>query len=166
MPRRYQFQFRHSPLHIACPPPTPPQRTPPGYTLYANSNCYSGHGGVDIDSTPVQPQTAAQCTARCDADAQCDCVTCAPGSRVCPVQNPDCFAKVGPAARGMNAELHDTTLYKPRGAVQLVRAVRFNPSAWNEMARVAAAVPRHHPGPRLAPGITLALPREIAARYP
>jgi hypothetical protein len=54
----------------------------PGYTQYADANCWDGHGGTEIDTkNPVaMGVTAAQCTERCDATpgapgAECSCVT-------------------------------------------------------------------------------------------
>jgi len=51
------------------------------YTLYKHSNCYGGHGGVEIDSDPIPGLSDAQCKGRCDATTGCDCVVvCADGS--------------------------------------------------------------------------------------
>ena len=63
----------------AQPDPGPdPLTPPPAYNLYSGANAYTGHGATDIDSSPVAQQTVAQCTARCDADANCNCVTFMP----------------------------------------------------------------------------------------
>ena len=60
-------------------PPTPAD-VPKGYNLYDGLNAYSGHGATDIDTDPVTGLSVQQCAARCDADAQCDCVTFQSGS--------------------------------------------------------------------------------------
>jgi formylglycine-generating enzyme required for sulfatase activity len=66
------------------PPPTPKPVIPDGYNLYQNKNSYVGHGaGRDIDDAPLTGLTVAQCTARCDADDKCDCVTFAPDGGEC-----------------------------------------------------------------------------------
>jgi hypothetical protein len=46
------------------------------YSKYAGENCYSGHGGVDIDTAATAPEglTVAQCEARCNSDSACECV--------------------------------------------------------------------------------------------
>merc|ERR1719379_242418 len=54
-----------------------------GYTHHPGRNCYTGHGGVDIDVAGVSGMTPATCAARCDADSTCDCVTFAPASGLC-----------------------------------------------------------------------------------
>jgi hypothetical protein len=47
-----------------------------GYTYYANENCWSGHGGTDIDGGPVAVGlTDAQCVQKCTDTNACDCVT-------------------------------------------------------------------------------------------
>ena len=52
---------------------------PANFTLFAHQNCYNGHGGIEIDTNPVEGLTVGQCTARCDADASCDCVVTTAG---------------------------------------------------------------------------------------
>jgi formylglycine-generating enzyme required for sulfatase activity len=53
------------------------------YTTWSGRNCYDGNGGDDIDNSPVPNMTAAQCMARCDADAKCGCVTYDPKAQQC-----------------------------------------------------------------------------------
>jgi hypothetical protein len=53
------------------------------YGRAAGRNCYGGHGGTQIDNDPATGFTAAQCQARCDADAACDCVTYMPSQQQC-----------------------------------------------------------------------------------
>ena len=67
------------------PHPLPPEPVvPPGYNLYEGKNSYVGHGaGRDIDVSPATGLSVSQCTARCDADDQCDCVTFAPEGGKC-----------------------------------------------------------------------------------
>ena len=43
------------------------------FTLYADANCYKGHGGVVLPGHTTQPSAAA-CAALCTADEKCDCV--------------------------------------------------------------------------------------------
>ena len=67
-----------------APPPLPPPPPPPaGYAAFPGFNCFAGHGGDEIDTTPVSGLSAAQCAARCDADHRCDCVTYAASSENC-----------------------------------------------------------------------------------
>ncbi len=54
-----------------------------GYTLWAGQNCYTGHGGVEIDVNPILNLTVQQCQARCDADTNCSCVTYQASSEKC-----------------------------------------------------------------------------------
>lgn len=76
--------FELTPEKPAAPPVPPKPVIPSGYNLYQNKNSYEGHGaGRDIDSTPVVGLTVAQCTARCNADVECDCVTFAPNGGEC-----------------------------------------------------------------------------------
>ena len=60
------------PTPAPTPAPTPP---PAGYTLFSGKNAYNGHGAENIDLNEVSGLSIAQCTARCDADSACSCVT-------------------------------------------------------------------------------------------
>ena len=46
------------------------------YTKYSNLNCWTGHGGVNIDNSSSAPEglNATECEARCDADPHCYCL--------------------------------------------------------------------------------------------
>ena len=63
--------------HAPHPRPSPPLPiVPKNYNLYPSKNAYVGHGASkDIDNNPIVNQTVEQCTARCDSDASCSCVT-------------------------------------------------------------------------------------------
>jgi formylglycine-generating enzyme required for sulfatase activity len=67
------------------PIPTPPKPVvPSGYNLYQYKNAYEKHGASkDIDVNPVSGLDVEQCTARCDVDASCSCVTYAKASQSC-----------------------------------------------------------------------------------
>ncbi len=56
---------------------------PVGYSAYEGLNCYSGHGGDDIDRDAVPDLSAEQCMARCDGHAECQCVTFAAAGGLC-----------------------------------------------------------------------------------
>ena len=43
--------------------------------MYEHQNCYAGHGGTEIDTSPASGLTAAQCAQRCSDDPECDCAT-------------------------------------------------------------------------------------------
>jgi hypothetical protein len=45
------------------------------YTAYVGYNCYDGHGGREIDSTPMSHLSVEQCEEKCNGDSECDCVT-------------------------------------------------------------------------------------------
>jgi len=55
------------------------------YTEHADKNCYAGHGGRILDSDATAPSglTIETCQARCDADAECACVTFRPETGKC-----------------------------------------------------------------------------------
>jgi hypothetical protein len=45
------------------------------YTELDHTNCWTGHGGVNIDHGPVASNfTVPRCEARCDATPGCHCV--------------------------------------------------------------------------------------------
>jgi formylglycine-generating enzyme required for sulfatase activity len=48
-----------------------------GYSTYTNANCYSGHGGLEIDDDQSAPVglTVSECQDHCSADKDCECVT-------------------------------------------------------------------------------------------
>eukprot|EP00040_Diaphanoeca_grandis_P020945 m.111402 g.111402 ORF g.111402 m.111402 type:complete len:772 (+) comp28119_c0_seq1:329-2644(+) len=56
--------------------------TPTGYIEYVHENCWSGHGGVEIDTNPVSGLSPTQCVARCTADSRCNCVTYFTGAAI------------------------------------------------------------------------------------
>jgi len=45
------------------------------YDKYESMNCYSGHGGQEIDGGGVSVASAEECERSCDEDDSCDCVT-------------------------------------------------------------------------------------------
>eukprot|EP00937_MAST-01D_sp_MAST-1D-sp2_P003742 g3742.t1 len=53
------------------------------YTKVSGANCYSGHGGEEIDVQPATGLSVSQCEARCDADDACACVTYWPAQKQC-----------------------------------------------------------------------------------
>lgn len=58
-----------TPAHSPPPPP------PAAYTRHADQNCFTGHGGEELDIDGVGSLTVEQCESRCDADVRCECVT-------------------------------------------------------------------------------------------
>ena len=56
--------------------------TPQQYTRYPGVNCYAGHGGTDIDPKGAAA-SVVECTARCDQDDACTCVTYYPPTQWC-----------------------------------------------------------------------------------
>ena len=55
------------------------------YTNYSDLNCWTGHGGVNIDNSTTAPAglNLAQCKARCDADPSCFCVVLVTSTQKC-----------------------------------------------------------------------------------
>jgi len=55
------------------------------YKKYSGKNCYSGHGGVSIDTDDTAPDglSESMCHDRCDADEECDCITMSPANGKC-----------------------------------------------------------------------------------
>merc|ERR1712150_8940 len=62
-----------------CFPPAPPAPTPPkpDYTEHLGSNAYLYHGGIPVgeDHSVLSGGTVAECTALCDDNPLCSCVT-------------------------------------------------------------------------------------------
>ena len=67
------------------------------FVEYAGANCYSGHGGTEIDVLPTTAALAA-CAASCRATAACECFTYDAAASQCwrrTACKPDYFEQVG-----------------------------------------------------------------------
>lgn len=75
-----------------------------GYTFYANSNAYEGHGAVDRGQPEGFAASVEGCLERCTLEAACDCVTygsgmcylrgmCVPAEFEAPTQQYDVYVK-------------------------------------------------------------------------
>jgi hypothetical protein len=73
---------------------SPGSATLDDYLAYEGYNCYSGHGGTEIDTDPVTGLTAEQCAQRCTDDSYCHCVTyCAKDSGACAGGQGNCWKR-------------------------------------------------------------------------
>lgn len=68
-PTKFEHDAATTPFTVALV-----QRDPSGYRTFIHSNCYSGHGGVEIDAQPIPNLTESECTRQCSDDPACDCV--------------------------------------------------------------------------------------------
>jgi len=78
--------YRGVELALAPVTPAPAPPAPPvikGYNFFAGANSFSGHGGTDIDANPIDGLSIEGCTARCDADNTCSCITYQPSTKQC-----------------------------------------------------------------------------------
>ena len=67
------------------------------FVEYAGANCYSGHGGTEIDDMPTTVSLAA-CAVSCRATAACECFTYDAAASQCwrrTACQPDYFEQVG-----------------------------------------------------------------------
>ena len=75
---RYYDCARGVPLSLGPAPPSPPPPstpTPAAFVAFDGTTCHDGSGCKPLDKEGVAIDSLAACAARCDADADCGCVT-------------------------------------------------------------------------------------------
>lgn len=88
-----------------APPPTP---QPDSYNQFTNQNSCNGHGGDEIDSTPMAGMTIMECASKCDATANCSCV-------VFEEEKGNCWRRANCQPQAFKADNHYTVYLKAQG---------------------------------------------------
>lgn len=69
------------------------------YTQYTHTNCFAGHGAQNLDVSPEQGLTVAQCIDRCESNSACTAVVYRPDNSWCwmrsDVEVSDCTQATG-----------------------------------------------------------------------